>query len=68
MIASKKRTSKLSGFLKNDYQSPTCTTHNGAQHRVYTEKNVVNRPNYKVRTQTRYLDLVPSLLPQSLTD
>jgi len=37
-IAPKKGTPKLSGFLKNNHQSPACTTHNGAQHRVYTKK------------------------------
>jgi len=50
MIAPKKGTPTLSGFLMNNYYSPVCTTHNGAQHGVYTEKNVANRPNYKVRT------------------
>jgi len=68
MIAPKKGTPTLSGFLINNCHSSACTTHNKAQHEVYTKKNIVNRPNYKVRTRTRYLDLVPSLLPQSLTD
>jgi len=40
MIAPKKGTPKLSGFgfLKNNHQSPACTTHNGVQHGVYTKK------------------------------
>jgi len=50
MIAFKKRTSTLNSFLRNYYQSLVCTTHNGVQHEVYTEKNIANRPNYKIRT------------------
>jgi len=41
-IAPKKGTPKLSGFLKNNHQSPMCTTHNGVQHGVYIKKDVQN--------------------------
>jgi len=42
MIAPKKGTPKLSGFLMNNHYSLACTTHNGAQHRVYTKKDIQN--------------------------
>jgi len=57
VIASQKRTPKLSGFLKNNCQSPVYTTHNEAQHRVYTEKRVTN--NVQLRDQN--LNKIPGL-------
>jgi len=57
MIAPKKGTPKLSGFLMNNHHSPVYTTHNGAQHGVYTEKNVQN--NVQLRGQD--LNKIPGL-------
>ena len=40
-IAPKKGTPTLSGFLINNRHSLACTTHNGAQHRVYNRRGIL---------------------------
>ena len=57
MIAPKKGTPKLSGFLKNNHQSLACTTHNEVQHGVYTKKDVQNN----VQLQGQDLNKIPGL-------
>jgi len=57
IIAPKKGTPKLSGFLMNNHHSSVCTTHNRAQHRVYTEKDVQNN----VQLQGQDLNKIPGL-------
>ena len=41
LIAPKKGTPTPSGFLMNNHHSLACTTHNGAQHRVYNRRGIL---------------------------